>query len=404
MELTKEFFAVLPTKVKYEITKHFTIFKDEGNKKACFSGKRIQLTEFNSDFGKNFVEVSEEQAKLKHLGKMRCVGNVSCEYELLKVFACFFYFEMPQSFTPVIVQKNHEKKQEKIKQPIKKEIKVENAKLNQSPEDRDEKELVTKYRQTTNKREKDKIFSTILFKRGVKGKSWDQIIRNYISFNKFKFAAFQDRNENDFYQEILMAFHKQIEKWYKVEKNTCFSTYAYYVINCAFNRVLQSLSTKKRKSNNANLNIDLDDTEMSWDESISIEKTEFSHSNFEEEFDKANLCSHIEQMFELKHIDAPEELKQELLSNIRNKSTIQNSLFLLSKKYNVSVEQLFVLEKDLRDNLKNAMFNDIILNIKYEKDSDEDIAKKYKRSKGHVIKMKKHIQSIVQSKFKKEVI
>jgi hypothetical protein len=235
----------------------------------------------------------------------------------------------------------------------------------------------------------------------VRGKTWDQIIHSFVHYNRHKFAQYRDRTENDFYQDIISALYTQVNKWFDVAYNTCFSTYAWFVINCAFKRVLQSLGTQKRKVSSLK-SVELDDPECSWDEVISSEKTLIPQQNFEDDYTRKDLCDHINRMFELKEIEAPEELKQAMLVVIRNKSTMQNSFYALAKQYDMSIEQIFLLERDLRDNLKNSMYREIIRNIKYDINGDEDIAKKYKRSKGHVIKMKRHVVSLVKSKLKED--
>jgi len=400
MYLSGDFFSILPVNIKPDVTKHFTIFKHENGKKACFSGKKVQLLEYNPDFGPNFVKVSEEEAKQKHLGKMRCIGSIFSEHELLTLFSKYFDFKIPDSYTPSVTQREVtvvKEKKERIKKEEKRKTKIV-VKADQLPQDRDEKDLIKAFRETEDKKKQNRIFNTILFQRGVNGKTWDQIIRNYVSFNRHRFTQFQDRTETDFYQDIVIALHKQVAKWFDVESSGCFSTYAWYVINCAFNRVLQLLSTKKRKTNACK--IELDDPECSWDEIISSEKTHIPQSNFEEELMNKDLCKHIQMMFQLKTIDASDELKQEVLQVIRDKSTMQNSLYSLAKKYNVDVNDLFHIERDLRENLRNSMYNDIIRNMKYDINGDDEIAKKYKRSKGHVIKMKRMIVSTVKTKLK----
>jgi hypothetical protein len=72
----------------------------------------------------------------------------------------------------------------------------------------------------------------------------------------------------------------------------------------------------------------------------------------------------------------------------------------LSKKYGISLEEIFRLEMTIRENLRNSMFKDIILNMQYDINADDDIAMKYKRSKGHVIKMKRQLSVLVKSKLK----
>jgi transposase len=402
MYLSESFFSALPTSLVTENTKFFIVFRDSlSSKKAYFSGKRVQLLGYDPSFGSNFIEVTEEHAKAKHLGKVRCLGLVADEFELLQVFSKYFSFSISTSYSPplkkeIIVKEKKRKEKVKIESKPRLEIKAD-----QMPSDRDEKELIIAYRNTQDIKEKNRIFGVILFQRGVNGKTWDKIIRNYVSYNKHKFAHLQDRSENDFYQDIVIALHKQVDKWFDPSRNVCFSTYAWYVINCSFHRVLQLLSTQKRKASYVRNNLDLDDSECSWDESISIEKTQLPQQlSFEQEFEYRNLCSQVMKMFELKPIKASEELKQELLEVIRDKSTMQNSLYTLAKKFKIDVDEIFILERDLRENLKNSMYRDIILNMKEDINADEEIAKKYKRSKGHVIKMKRQLTSIVKTKLK----
>jgi len=397
MYLSESFFAALPSSISHESTKFFTVFKSE-NKKSYFSGKRVQLLDFDSSYGPKFTEVTDEVAKLKHLGKVRCVGVVSSEYELLVVYSKYFSFIVPQDFPVSVEKEKHVVKKRKSKLEL--EIKLCNSNLEKKPGDRDEKDLVNSFRLAKTQNEKNKIFRIILFQRGVNGKTWDKIIQNYVFYNKHKFSHIHDRDEKDFYQDIVIALHKQVEKWFNTDKQICFSTYAWYVINCSFHRILQLLSTQKRKVSYEKSNIQLNNNDTSYDESISIENTMYSKSSFEDEFEQRNLCNIIKKMFELKQVDAPNELKQEVLKVIREKSAVHNSLYLIAKKYDVKTTEVFKLERILRENIKNAMFSDIITNMQYDINADEEIAKKYKRSKGHIIKMKKKMSGIVKSKLK----
>jgi hypothetical protein len=123
-------------------------------------------------------------------------------------------------------------------------------------------------------------------------------------------------------------------------------------------------------------------------------------TSFEEELVYKNLFAHIQKMFELKPIIATEELKNDLLKVIQNKSTIETSLYSLAKKHKIAIDEMFKLEMTLRENLKNAMFADIISYMQDDVNGDEAIAKKYKRSKGHVIKMKRMLSTLVKTKIK----
>jgi hypothetical protein len=402
MHLSEKFFSQLPSSVKFEVTKFFTVFSDTSGKKVYFSGKRVQVLHYDKKFGDDFVEVSEETAKQKHLGKVRCLGSVKNEYSLIVFLSKYFTFESPAFFESdnikgIALKETKLQAKKKVKKiPVKGIVTLTDS----QPNDRDENKLVLAYRNAQTLKEKNKIFRTILHHRGVNGKTWSTIIKNYVSYNKHKFAHLLDRSENDFYQEIVIALHKQVEKWFDTEKNCCFSTYAWYVINCAFHRILQSLSTQKRKAPYLWNNVELDDQENSWDESISAEKTQLPFCSFEDELDKSDLCAHINKLFELKEVKAPEELKKDLLKVVRDKSTMQNSLYLLAKKYKISVDELFKLEMQIRDNIRNSMYKDILLNIQYDINADDFIAKKYRRSKGHVIKMKRQLSSLVKSKLK----
>ncbi|MDD5649691.1 MAG: hypothetical protein PHF86_04625 [Candidatus Nanoarchaeia archaeon] len=395
MELSESFLSVLPNHISSNTTKHFVFFKDKDGKKVCLSGKKVQLLHFNPEFGVKFIEVSEKEAKDKHLGKMRCIGIVSDEYELLILLSKYFCFDISQNYiAPVEVEVYKKDKIKKQKREVKKDNEL---KINLLPSDRDEIELIKQYRLETNNKKKDKIFRTILFKRGVNNKTWSQIIKSYISFNKHKFNCFNDRTEEDFYQEIVAALHKQVSKWFDVSLNFCFSTYAWHVINCAFNRILQTLSTQKR-SLPTTKNIDLDNPENNFD--VSSEKLLIHQNSFEDEFYNQNLCRQIENMLELKEINAPEELKKDILEAIKDKSIVTTSLYNLAKKHNVTIEEVFYLEKKLRDNFKHTILRDIITYMKYDINADEELAKKFKRSTGHIIKIRNQFISSVKTKLK----
>jgi len=92
--LSKSFVSFLPKEINSNITKHFIIFNDSSGRKAYFSGRRIQLLSYSSDYGKGFVEVTEQEAKKKHLGKVRCLGTVTSENELLEILSKYFSFEI----------------------------------------------------------------------------------------------------------------------------------------------------------------------------------------------------------------------------------------------------------------------------------------------------------------------
>lgn len=405
MQLSETFFSLLPKTIELSPSKIFEVFSEkDSDKKAYFSGKRVLLMFYKPEFGESFKEITEEYAKQKHLGKVRCIGNIKNEIELMKIFSIYFNFIFPESFVNKEIQPQEIKtpKIKKIKETVKKEKKVDLDKICKKPQERDEVELVRAYRSTESRKLKNKIFNTILFERGVNGKTWDKIIRNYISFNKHKISNFKDRSEEDFYQEIVIALHKQVETWFNLEKNICFSTYAWYVINCAFNRVLQHLLTQKRKITSSN-SVELDNDEFSWDESISKEKSLLPTVSFEEEHEKKDLCNYIKGLFEIKSVEAPKGLKDELEVIIKEKSTMQNSLYSVAKKYNYEIEKIFKLEKEIRENLKNSMFCDIILSMQYENKTDEEIASQYNRSKGHVVKMKKYLSDQVKIKMRNQI-
>jgi hypothetical protein len=392
MKLSEKFFSLLPSNISHQTTKFFTVFSDPSDKKAYFSGKRVQLLEYDEAFGEGFMRITEEEARKKHVGKIRCLGIVSDEYRLLVAFSKYFKFDTPLAYA--LPQSIKVKKSRIVLKVHRLELKID-----QQPSDRDEKDLIIAYRKTEDQKEKNRLFNVILFQRGVNGKTWHQIIKNYVSYNRHKFVNLLDRTEDDFYQDIVIAVQKQIAKWFDPNKHCCFSTYAWYVINCAFHRVLQQLSTQKRKVSSNN--VDLDDQDSTWNETISAEKTLMpQQTSFENEFEQKNLCSQIMKMFELKEINAPDSLKQDLLKIIKEKSTMQNSLYTLAKKYNMESNEIFKIEMTLRENLKNAMYNDIILNMQYDINADEEIAKKYRRSKGHVIKMKRQLSTIVKKKLK----
>ena len=89
MNFSRNCFSSLPNSVKVEIKKNFIkIFDSE--KIAYIFGKKIQLLEYKSDYGSSFRQVSEEQAKKKHLGRIRCIGTVSDEKQLLNVLLKYF--------------------------------------------------------------------------------------------------------------------------------------------------------------------------------------------------------------------------------------------------------------------------------------------------------------------------
>jgi DNA-directed RNA polymerase specialized sigma24 family protein len=375
------FDATLLPDVSITTTKVFTIFT-YNNKKAYFSGKRLQLHEFSESFGENFKQISIEEAKQKHLGKVRAIGKINDEKQLTAVLKKYFCIE--------------EKKQEEI---IVKEIKQvkENKKVDQTES---EDELVLRFRATTDEREKDKIFRTILYKKGVKGKNWDTLIRNFVSYNKFRIKNISDYTEDDFYQEIVIALHKQIDKWFNENKSARFSTYAWYVIRSAFGRVLQTLDTQKRKVAYQTTNISLDNTDDNWNEIISVDKTVSKNVSFDLELENREICKNIENLFVLKKLEISEELKQDLSNIIQNKAVVKDSLNILAKKHNIPVVDLIKTEMVLRNNIKNAMYNDILLYIKYDINGDEKIAEKYNRSTGHVIKMKRQLGEVIRSKIK----
>jgi len=375
-----------------EQTKFFTIFSKQ-NKKAYFSGKRLQLQEFQKEYGENFSQITCEEAKIKHLGKIRSIGIISDCEQLINVL--LKYFKTSSVCKPTNDYSLHEINRNVVK------AEKRNQKNDHTTIKNDEINLVLKYRASTSEREKNKIFNVILYERGTTdGKTWDKTIRDFVSINKFRFKNISDHDESDFYQVITMALHKQVEKWFDTQSDVKFSTYAWYVIRSAFGRKLQALGTQKRKVTYQMNNVDLDNQEICWDEIISSEKTVCKNSSFEEELVNKDFCAHIHNIFELKDVDISPELREDLLNVIKNKSVIKSSLYDLAKKHNVDIEKLFEIELTIRNNMKNSMYNDILLFIKHGINADNEIAKKYNRSKGHVIKMKRQLSQIVRSKMK----
>jgi len=406
MNLTQGFFESLPSTVEYKNTKFFVVLT-YNRKKAYVSGRRVQLLEYDPEYGSSFVEIQPEEAKKKHLGRVRSIGTVENEQQLLTIFQKYFASSEIKGEKPRTIIS-------KIRTPRKERVSKITTKFDRSSLERfcsldsschveilrNESELILKYRESTNIRERNKIFKTILFRCGVKDKSWDRIIKNYVSYNRYKFANLCDFNESDFYQEIVIALHKQVEYWFDIHQGSCFSTYAWYTINCAFHRVLQHLTTQKRKVSYLRNNVELDSQDGIWSGGISSEKINPEFLSFEKEYEYKNLFSHIMNMFQLKEVEASLELKSDLLKIIRTKSTMKNSLYALAKKYNIEIDKLFEIELTLRENLKNAMFRDIIFYMQEDVNVDETIARKYNRSKGHVIKMRRELNSLVKTRLK----
>jgi len=390
-----EISSFLPS-VDVKKTKFFMIFSKD-NKKAYFSGKKLQLQEFNAQFGESFKQITLEEAKRKHLGRIKSIGTIHTKEQLIDVLVKYFSIEIKNSNFSANV--NIEIDDISVIASISK-----NKKNNLSVEENllksDENELVARYRASSSEHEKNKIFNTILFERGASGKTWDTIINNYISYNKFKYKHIADYDKNDFYQEIVIALHKEVQKWFNPAENVKFSTYAWYVINSAFHRVLQSLSTQKRKVSYQIDNINLNNQDVPWDEIISSEKTISKKVSFEEEFENKEMCKHIERMFELKEVNISTSLKKDIIDAIKNKFVMRDLFKVLAQKHGVSVEELIKVELVIRNNLQNSIYKDILSFMKYDVNADNGIAKKYNRSKGHIVKMRRQLGQIVRSKMK----
>ena len=271
-------------------------------------------------------------------------------------------------------------------------------------------ELVKLYREEQRQTEKTKIFKSILFV-PRNNKSWHQYILNHAEENIYR-AGFCNiiLDVDDLYQEIVYAFLKLVESWFDIKSaSASFPTYAWYVINSYTGRVFQSSNTHKRRINPKmiiEINSVCNDNEskkfgevISDQNNIGMIRTIEKGENFEDMIFHKNLVEFLLKFFEPEEINAPDSLKNELTSLIKNKYDSKQNLSHLAIKYETTLQSLGDLTKQITENIKRQIFRDIIIFIKKDIKSDDILAEKYNCSTGHVLEMKKELPVILKKKF-----
>jgi len=274
-----------------------------------------------------------------------------------------------------------------------------------------EVELVKIYREKRSEKINSLILRIFLFEKKSGEKNWDDNIRQHIRNNKFRLSYHNTSfDEDDLYQEVLRAFHKMLSDWFNVESKYGFSTYAWFVINDAVNRVFQSSRTLKRKvehysTQHISLNHIYADNKK-YSDLIStnggIYKTEKSSSSDERIFFCKDLINYLYSNFEEDKINEPEDLINELTDLIKNKITNKDILDNIVIKYDRKLEDILGLKTRISSNIEKQMFKDIIKFMGLNVRDDGIIADRYKCSRGQITKMKQKLSEICIKKLKED--
>ena len=263
-------------------------------------------------------------------------------------------------------------------------------------------------RETTSNRMKSKIFDTILFSKKTHDKTWHQNITSHVNRNKYKLGYCDASiNADDIYQEIMKAFYKMVTKWFNVETNFSFSTYAWYVINTAVDRYFQTLNTKKRKHDFYFVNFDEahDEGKMNYEvvcnQGFGVYQTAEKVEGFEQVFVYKDIVEHIKNSFKIEEINEAKSLVDEIKELIRNKCTNNEVMNSISIKYDKSIEDILSLKTKINENMENELYLDIIKMIEHDVKDDGIVAQKHNCSRSQITKNKQKLAEIVKKELKK---
>jgi len=281
-----------------------------------------------------------------------------------------------------------------------------------------EDQLVKEYRKTPSRKLKSKIFELILFRKRRNGKSWHDNIQIHVRENAFRIDFYNTSFEkDDLYQEVLKAFQKMIERWYDPDSKTSFSTYMWYVINTAVNRVFQTSRTKKRNidGNMSQKMIDING-EYSKNRKVAEVLSDKGNGSFlfnyekglmskictpEELFLRKDLFNYLERIFDEEKI-IESELSNRISELIyKQKRKVADEVFEnIATEFKVSVKEVYNLKEKIERNFEKKIFKDILRFITLEIKNDGILAEKYGCSRGQITKMKQKLSKICKRQFK----
>lgn len=282
-------------------------------------------------------------------------------------------------------------------------------KLDQKLLNLSEVELIKLYREETNQRKRDKIFNVIFFGKNNGGKNWHQYIRGHAIQNKYRSDYYDSGFDvDDLYQEIVQAFMKVLDKWFDLKSKFGFSTYVWYAINSAVDRVFQSSKTCKRYISKGS---QLEINQQIWNENIKVSdvvaREPFGNfraiekeSGIEQIFFCKDLLNYLKEAFIQEEVEVSENLKNELLTFIRDKTVSPKILENLVTKYDMSEDEMMILKYKLSKNLEKQMFVDIIKFIEKDVKDDEALATKYNCSRSQITKYRQKLIEVFKKKMK----
>jgi DNA-directed RNA polymerase specialized sigma subunit len=253
-------------------------------------------------------------------------------------------------------------------------------------------ELVSLYRNETNKIKQDKIFNALLHRKRKGKNSWHLNILKHVQSELYKFSFCNYIDKDDLYQCVLDNFISAVNKEFNIEKNYCFSTYAWILIQNSINREIQKYKTKKRNTemittSNVEVNQQYGDNKV-WGDVISSEqvgeiKTMDQTASFESRYFYSSIIKFLKKSLQQEEIIIDDNVKKDLLKFIKyKKSTIRD----IAIKHNILVKDIVVLKEKLAKNLEKEIFTDMINLIECGVKEDKPLVDKFCVSKEQITK------------------
>jgi len=269
-------------------------------------------------------------------------------------------------------------------------------------------QLIRLYRNSTDQKEKSKIFNMYLFKR-FGTYSWHERVLFCVNKNKQRlnyYGCFY--TEQDLYQEITCAMTKALEKWIDIESESACSAYMTRVINSYCNRIFQSEKTYKRKMNTNSI-IEINDlhggSEKKYHEVISnhngvgVIKTSNKIQSFEKTLVYRDLFDFLNKLFKQEAVNAPKQLQNQLITFIKEKRK-DHELHQIAESFKFDFQYVLKIKNILEENIEKQIYHDILIIMKKDLKGDDIIMNKYDCSKGYIIKIKQKFSNIAEKKLK----
>lgn len=275
--------------------------------------------------------------------------------------------------------------------------------------DLSEIDLIKLYRRTNSQRKRSMIFNVILFEKTCGNKTWDENIKNYVYNSRGRLSYHDSYHDvEDLYQEVLQSLHVTLEKYFNVNSQYGFATYAWQVIRTAVDRVFQTSRTKKRKikiHQSIEINNLYDENKKFVDvisnANMGIYRTVQKEISIDELFFQKDLLDYLKRTLQPEPIDGNEFLIKELKKLVTNKCTNVRILKNLAIKYDVSLEKIQEMKEQLKENIEKQMFLDILRFIEHEVRDDGVLAKRYKCSRSQITKNKQKLAGVLKREVNK---